>query len=278
MQKIVTATDFSGRADRAMARAMQLARQHDAALDLLCVIDGDLPENFIRTLREEAERHLAEAVAEAARQGVRAAPAVVAGRPYAEILRAAREGAADLIVLGTHRDDRFSDLFLGTTVERVIRHGHAPVLVVRDPATAAYGDVLVAVDFSVCSRLALNFALRAAPDAAFRLLHAYETPFPAFLPSEDDAREWQEGRRRDFEQFLEAELAKLTDGADRRTQAILSRGDAVGAITKEVADRKPELLVLGTHGRSSFGRAVIGGVARIFLCAPPCDVLAVRAG
>ena len=278
MRKILAATDLSGRADRATARAMQLARQHGAELDLLCVIDGELPDNFIRSLEQEAERQLAEAAAEAARQEVRASPMIVAGRVHAEILRAARDTAADLIVLGTHRDDKFSDLFLGATVERVIRQGHAPVLVVRDRATSPYGDVLVAVDFSVCSRLALSFALRAAPDASFRLIHAYETPFPAFLPSEDDTKEWREDRRRAFERFLEEELGKLTDGAERRTKPILSRGDVVDAISREIADRKPELLVLGTHGRSGFGQALIGSVAKSFLGAPPCDVLAVRAG
>ena len=278
MRTIVIATDLSGRADRAMARGMQLAGQHGANVNLLCVLDEDLPANFVESLERDAQRHLGEAAAEAERLGLRATQTLVAGRPHAEILRAAQRSEADLVVLGTHRDDKFSDMLLGTTVERVIRHGDAPVLVVRDRPAGPYRDVLVAVDFSLCSRFALNFALRTAPEASFRLLHAYETPFPAFLSSEDDAKQWREERRGAFQSFVEEELRKMAGEAAPRTKTILAKGDVIGEISREVSTQKPELLVLGTHGRSGLGQAVIGSVARGFLCAPPCDVLAVKAG
>lgn len=43
MQRIVAATDFSSRSDRAVRRAGLLAREFDAQLTLLHVVDDDQP-------------------------------------------------------------------------------------------------------------------------------------------------------------------------------------------------------------------------------------------
>jgi len=54
------------------------------------------------------------------------------------------------------------------------------------------------------------------------------------------------------------------------------RGGSNG-ITGAVADIKPDLLAIGTHGRSGVARAMLGSVAASLLAAPPCDILVVRA-
>ena len=132
MQRILMATDLTARSDRALARAVGLAREHGSALTIVHVVDDDLPAL------------LAEAQAQAATDSVRAqlaslAPGddtpvsteVVSGRAYVGILDLAAQYDADLIVLGMHRADSFKDMFRGTTAERVIRAGSAPVLLVN---------------------------------------------------------------------------------------------------------------------------------------------------
>ena len=56
---------------------------------------------------------------------------VTQGEPIAEILRLAEEEKADLLVIATHGRTGLKHFFLGSVVERVIRHAHCPVLVVR---------------------------------------------------------------------------------------------------------------------------------------------------
>jgi universal stress protein A len=56
---------------------------------------------------------------------------VVAGDAATEIARAAADRGADLIVIATHGRTGLKHLLMGSTAERVIRHVHCPVLVVR---------------------------------------------------------------------------------------------------------------------------------------------------
>jgi nucleotide-binding universal stress UspA family protein len=53
------------------------------------------------------------------------------GVPHLEIVRAAEERHADLVVMATHGRGFFSHAFLGSTTERVIRRAPCPVLVVH---------------------------------------------------------------------------------------------------------------------------------------------------
>jgi nucleotide-binding universal stress UspA family protein len=53
------------------------------------------------------------------------------GQPWREIIAAAREWNADLIVLGTHGRSGLTRVLMGSTAEAVIRNAPCPVVVVR---------------------------------------------------------------------------------------------------------------------------------------------------
>jgi universal stress protein A len=53
------------------------------------------------------------------------------GEPTLEIVKAAKEWPADLIVIGSHGRSGFSRILLGSVAEAVIREAPCPVLVVR---------------------------------------------------------------------------------------------------------------------------------------------------
>lgn len=52
------------------------------------------------------------------------------GRPATEIMNAAEEAGADLIIVASHRPE-FADYLLGSTAARVVRHANCAVLVDR---------------------------------------------------------------------------------------------------------------------------------------------------
>lgn len=56
------------------------------------------------------------------------------GAAYHEIVDAARSLKADLIVIGSHGHTALQHATLGSVAERVVRHAHCPVLVVREAA------------------------------------------------------------------------------------------------------------------------------------------------
>jgi len=56
---------------------------------------------------------------------------VVSGNAWYEICRYAQDNAIDLIVMATHGITGLQHLLIGSTAERVVRHAHCPVLVVK---------------------------------------------------------------------------------------------------------------------------------------------------
>ena len=89
--------------------------------------------------RREAERILAEQISAMAElRDARCRPMVVAGDPFDGILRTAGVVQADLIVMGAHRKQLLRDIFVGTTIERVIRTGPYPVLMVNNEVKQPY--------------------------------------------------------------------------------------------------------------------------------------------
>jgi nucleotide-binding universal stress UspA family protein len=78
-----------------------------------------------------AQRHLAEFLA---RLGLSAAQGVVRlGDPGLDITEYADEIQSDLIVIPSHGYHGVKRFLLGSVAERVIRHAHCPVLVLRRP-------------------------------------------------------------------------------------------------------------------------------------------------
>ena len=60
--------------------------------------------------------------------------------------------------MGAHRKQLLRDIFVGTTIERVVRTGPCPVLMVNNEAAHSYSRVLAAVDMSDISAHAVQSA------------------------------------------------------------------------------------------------------------------------
>lgn len=146
---ILVPVDFTEGADAAARLARELATSLGARLRLLHVVQGSLPPPGLRPdiydalleARQQVRRQVEEAVAEVA---ARLAPA--GGGSSVEtlviettesvgdaIVEAAREGGADLIVIGTHGRRGVERMMLGSVAERVLRRAHCPVATVRAP-------------------------------------------------------------------------------------------------------------------------------------------------
>jgi nucleotide-binding universal stress UspA family protein len=279
MKTILAATDLSSRSDRAIERAVSLAQQHKARLVILHIVDEDLSSEIAERRKQEAETairdHLTSIMDIA---GLDFAVQVVFGKDFVDILGQADEQDADLIVLGMHREGRLRDLFVGTTVERVARYGTRPVLVVRDRVRHEYCRVMIAIDLSVCSRRALDVALDLVPDGEFDLVHAFEVPFPAFLSGRDTRREVTKEHQDQVQRMVEGEVSAIVEtlkGSAPSLHPIVRQGETLSVILREVERQHPDLLVVGTHGRTGVAHAILGSIAEALLRDPPCDVLAV---
>jgi nucleotide-binding universal stress UspA family protein len=73
---------------------------------------------------------------------------------------------------------------------------------------------------------------------------------------------------------MAAFLARLPDAA-RHLRCVMQEGGVREVITARVQQTTPDLLVIGTHGKSGLAHAFLGSVAEELLRSPPCDVLTV---
>jgi universal stress protein E len=280
MKRILLATDLSARSDRAAARAVLLAKKHRASLTALHVVDDELPVLIADGQKEDAQyalRQLFEKMPQAA--GIEIDIDVQFGGFEETIIETAERVEADLIVIGKHRRDVLLDLFRGSTGERIIRFGSRPVLVVKCPAEHDYLSLLAAVDFSAASQKALEFSWALAPDAQYNLFHAFDVPFHAFTLGPTSLDQLAKKHQRQYQDLVERQVAEfghiLSRPVDNRA-FVTREGSPKSVFLALVNELKPELLVVGTHGRSGLARIVLGSVAETLLAISPCDVLAVR--
>jgi universal stress protein A len=163
---ILVPTDFSPAANHALGYAFEEARQHQAKITLLHVlqhhptvevyypkaapqsgtvyasefgarlpsIPPQPPETVRRDFYEEALEQL-QALVPASYTGAWDAKVAI-GHPAEAIVHMAQELAVDLIIMATHGRTGVSHILLGSVAEHVIRHGPCPVLAVRQRAHA----------------------------------------------------------------------------------------------------------------------------------------------
>jgi universal stress protein F len=138
IRKILIPVDVSADnpGKEAMALAKELAASHYAKLALLAVRES-MPGYVSVHLPEGVEEKVLTGVAQrldeiATRNGMpdSAEKMVRTGNPAAEILQAAKDIDADMIVISSY-DPGVADYFIGSVAARVVRHAHCSVLVVR---------------------------------------------------------------------------------------------------------------------------------------------------
>ncbi len=135
---ILVSYDRSESSKKALVRAVQLAKDEKAKLTVLYVVPRyEEMVEFLRTssiersLREGAEKVVAEARGIASAQGVDAAAEIREGHAAHEIVAAAGKLGSDLVVMGTYGWRGVSKALMGSTTSSVIAHASVPVLVVK---------------------------------------------------------------------------------------------------------------------------------------------------
>ena len=281
MKRIMLATDFSERSDRALRRAVLLAREHNAVLDLIHVVDDDRPRRIVehessdgRMLLHELSRSLQ------ADEGLRCETAILLGDPFDGIVRATRERHPDLLVIGPHRRQILRDAFIGTTAERTIRFAECPVLMVNGPPFAPYRHVMLTTDLSENAASAVQRYRDLGLDrkVMHSILHVFDVlalsmGMSGTLPKED----------RDFHIAEEARKARRNTGdfaisvKGPRMEVIVRylETSTANEIRKAAEEIGADLIVLSTQGKGAVARMLLGSVTQQVLQYATLDVLSI---
>jgi len=268
IRSILCPVDFSADSRTLVRAALAIARQEAATVTVLHVLEPLLaqaaalaPERdwLEKQAYKELDMLLAQAVAGSDIDALTVERRVRAGEPDAEILAAAGEYDADLIVMGTEALRGVRRMFFGSVAARVLARTTVPVLALppHAPDLLASTDpdhplplkqILVAVDFSESAMLAVRDAAEIARrwGAHLTLLHV--------IPDLPDVRHWgevlDEHQRRQIERARqELELvARELEGVP--VMVLTLEGAPEEAITRTAAEQGSSLVALGLR-RSS---------------------------
>lgn len=151
VSKILVPVDFSPGSAAAVAYAAALAKALQSTVTLFHAYqqsdsmnsivpgadnkaddanDQALAKKFLESLRAEASKHTT----------VDMRVAIVHGSAAQEILAASRDGAFDLIVMGTHGRTGLQHVLMGSVAETVVRRASCPVLTIHLPVPDGAGS------------------------------------------------------------------------------------------------------------------------------------------
>lgn len=149
MKNILLPTDFSEYAQYAMRYARSFAREYGSVVHVVHVVEDSLyftqfvydgapfdPSALLEGLAEDRRKRLEEFVAEIG-PDVETRSYLRRGVAASEIVAAAKELNADLVVIATHGRTGLRHALFGSVAERVIRSAPCPCLVVRRPGEAS---------------------------------------------------------------------------------------------------------------------------------------------
>ena len=143
--------------------------------------------------------------------------------------------------------------------------------------------ILVPVDYSDCSRVAMEYALFLAErfDAGIEVLHVVETPpdgqeHTVVRPDTGKEQLLSELLMQQAEKAGTEFLAPFVRDAKVPIERTLLKGQPGKVVVEAAADREADLIVMGTHGRSGFQRLIMGSVTERVLRSARRPVVVVR--
>lgn len=270
-EKILVASDNSPFSADAVKVAIAMCVKSGAHLYPVTLVPSNpeyetlAPELAERTL-EETRAHLDSIALEATRHGVDCTVLMRQGNnPHHEIVAAADEINADLVVMGQQGRRGLARMMVGDATARVIGSASCSVLSVPVGAEMWRRRIVLGTDGSRFSDAAAVYAAKIAHCCVAPI-----TVVTALVPSHSERRQ-QEGR--DAVARTTAQLEK--EGIDADGFAVAGEADDV--IIKLAQKTAADLIVVGTHGRTGFGKVLLGSVSERIIGKANCAVFVAKA-
>lgn len=284
MKKILLAVDGSGPSADAAQLLASLPLAAGTAILVVSVVNRPWEAGNEKAYPEQHNRanRIAEtAVAALQHAGVDVTIAVRHGDVSHELIQAAEEWGADLLVLGSRGLTGLEAFMLGSVAGNVAKHAHCPVLVVRTPVLR---NVLLAIDESPHGQQALEFAgAFPLPEGALvKVLNVVRGELPVLdLAAVSDEHVEASLEAAEQERILSGEervraAARQLKALGRSSTWQVREGDPASEILAAAEADQADLIMAGARGHSLIRNLIVGSVADRLLKNAPCSVLIVR--
>lgn len=266
IKKILVPTDFSERANSALAVAADIAKQHDAALYLLNVIE--VPHESHRSVgmglmqvtvdSDEAKVPYMQALIKATKASfaeicepyadLEIHQLVVFDRVRDHIHAFVNKNDVDLIVMGSHGLGKKSGTFAGTNAQDVVRYAKCPTLIIKNDDKQDFMPRNITFTFASeeLSEVSIDFCkkLQLAYGSTLNLVEVIT--LNNFEPSSK-----VESRLEDFAKKHELDDYTINSYAHYTKEE---------GILQYVADHPTDLIVMTTHGKTGVSLMLSGSV------------------
>jgi nucleotide-binding universal stress UspA family protein len=142
-------------------------------------------------------------------------------------------------------------------------------------------SILLPTDFSECGNFALSYGSSLARmfEASLICIHVIEPMVPTVgysgmtepLPMADISDQLEDSAEREL-----PKIAERKECAGLQIEQLIVHGEAASEIVRVANERKVDLIVVSSHGRTGLGRILFGSTAEAVVRHASCPVLVVK--
>lgn len=128
------------------------------------------------------------------------------------------------------------------------------------------------------SAVPLAFSMARTFGATLLLVHVVDDafPYPDVFAWRKPGEDFYKAMRKEASDQLESLIARY--GADTKAEKVILQGRPSEEVVALAGERKADLIVLSTHGRTGLDHALMGSQAEKILRRAPCPVLSLKPG
>lgn len=241
-------------------------REEMPAFETMLGTMADFPTDLPNQIEAKAKEVLAEQTELLKPLCAEVSSQVALGPPAMTIEDVAKSTGVDLIVMTPGSHSKVAQYLIGSTCERVAKHAHTSVLIVRTKQPVPLKNVVVGIDGSEAALAAMLKAVdtfdlieRGANVTLVNVVSVtsvfkYISP-PGFVARVED----------NLMMSGEAVLAQaekvLTDAGVKNVSVKLRNGDAETELLAVASELNAEIIVVGAQGRSTLEHMILGSVS-----------------
>ena len=286
IEKLLLPTDCSEFSEGAIREAVNLAKTCSSKLFIISVIETNpeyesIAPQLIEKAEKETRQHLESVKNRAAKEGVDCEIIARQGEdPYKYIVDEAAKHQVSMIIMGRRGRKGLKRLMMGSVTAKVIGHSPCNVLVVPRAARLEFRKILIATDGSKYSNAAASEAVAIAKRCGANLIAASVVPYETISPLGivHSEMQWElvtEESRKAAESNIK-NVKEIAEKEDVKIEELILEGRPYEAIINAAKEKRVDLIVVGSHGRTGLDRLLMGSVTERVIGHADCAVLVVK--
>jgi nucleotide-binding universal stress UspA family protein len=193
--------------------------------------------------------------------GTEVAVEVIEGKPYQKLMHWLEVKGIDLLVVGKKQESKGS----GITSRRLANRANCSVLFVPEGVSLSPNELIVPIDFSEDSALALKGALDLKPyikDSHIKAVHITDQLAAGYYLNQKEYASFNrflaEAAQESFDEFIQRN--QFNEHLFERVTISNEAGSIADQISKFAEENAPSLVLIGAQGRSAVERFFFGSV------------------